>query len=299
MNKHLHTVCFLGIALLVCCTAVLYAEKDSLYDSPLEQNLDEYFKTLKENKDLTSSDQISVAVYDLSSEKTLVSINEDRQTMAADFVNNYIMLLYFHEVKQGRLTHSNTNRHHLDKMIRYSSNTSTNYIIRKIGGPSTLNRRLKAIYPYFKQTKIIEYIPTNGRAYRNSTSLQDLNRFYKQLWHNNLPYSNKMKYYLQLPNNDNNFKQTRIPSSTKVYNKTINVYGLAGVSGIFLLYDSNGNPRPYVFTGLIEDKTKTNTHTHRIPIGAWVNQRAKIMRGVSERVYDYIYKSYGDKFPIR
>ena len=64
-----------------------------------------------------------------------------------------------------------------------------------------------------------------------------------------------------------------------------------------MLRDPEGNPRPYVLTILIEDKT--NTLNQPIPSGAWENQRANILRSVSERVYRYIYNSYGGKLPIR
>ena len=167
-----------GLGILLCGNAALYAGPEPSIDSPLEQNIDAFLKQLRSKKELTYSDQTSFVVYDLSRQKKLVSINEDRQTMAATLVSNFVMLVYFHEVKHGRLQHNNKNRYHLKQMIQANSNTSTNYFIRLIGGPYTVNRKLKANYPYFKQTKIIEYIPTNGRTYRNTTSAHDLNRFF-------------------------------------------------------------------------------------------------------------------------
>lgn len=290
---------YCGLCVLLIGPAGIHATQDPSIDSPLEQKIDDFVKKYRRKGPLASTERTSFVVYDLTKEKKLVSINEDQQMMAASLIKNFVMLAYFHEVKHGRLTHTNTNRRHLEKMIRYSSNTSTNYFIRKIGGLYTVNRRLKANYPYFKQTKIVEYIPTNGRTYRNTTSAHDLNRFYVQLWKNKLPYSHKMKYYLELRNGDYIYKRTRIPATTKVYNKTGTVYGLVGDSGILVLRDPKGNPRPYVFTGMIEDKTKTSTRRRRISFGAWVNQRASILRGVSERAYGYIYNSYGGKFIIR
>ncbi len=287
------------LCVLLCGTTVIHATQDPSIDSPLEQKIDDFVKQYRRKGPLASTERTSFVIYDLTRKKKLVSINEDRQMMAASLIKNFVMLAYFHEVKHGRLTHTNTNRRHLEKMIRFSSNTSTNYFIKLIGGPYTVNRRLKANYSFFKQTKIIEYIPRNGRTYRNTTSAHDLNKFYVQLWYNNLPFSNKMKYYLELPNGDYIYKRTRIPASTKVYNKTGTVYGLVGDSGILVLRDPKGNPRPYVFTGLIEDKTKTSTRRRRISFGAWVNQRASILRGVSERAYGYIYNSYGGKFIVR
>ena len=284
-----------GLGILLCGSTVVRASKDPSIDSPLEQNIDGFVKQFRRKGPLASTDRTSFVVYDLSRRKKLVSINEDTPRMAASLIKNFVMLAYFHEVKYGRLKHTNTNRYHLRQMIKASSNRSTNHFIRLIGGPYKVNRILKANYSYLKQTKIIEYIPSNGRTYRNLTSAHDLNRFYVQLWYKNLPHSDKMKYYLELPNGDYIYKQTRIPASAKVCNKTGTVYGLIGDSGIIVMRDPKGKFRPYVFTGLIEDKSKTSTRGRRISFGAWVGQRANILRRVSERAYDYIYKSYGGR----
>ncbi len=288
-----------GLGILLCEPTVIHAGYDPSIDSPLEQNIDDYIKRYRKRGPLASTERTSFVVYDLSKGEKLVSINEDRKMMAASLIKNFVMLAYFHEVKQGRLTHTNRNRTHLKQMIKVSSNTSTNYFINLVGGPAKANRILKANYPYFKQTRIVERIPSTGRTYRNTTSAHDLNRFYVQLWHNKLPYSDKMKYYLELPNGDYIYKKTRIPSSVKVYNKTGTVYGLIGDSGILVMRDPQGKLRPYVFTGLIEDKTKTSTRRRGISFGAWVGQRANILRRVSERAYGYIYNSYGGRFIIR
>ena len=294
------TYIFKLIILLVCCSLTVLltgitevqATRDHSIDSPLEATVDGLVKQFRPRGGLTHSDRTSFVVYDLSNDVKLVSINEEKPRMAASLIKNFVMLIYFHEVKHGRLQHTNRNRYHLEKMIRYSSNDSTNYFIRLIGGPHQMHRKLKANYPYFKQTEIVETIPKNGRTYKNMTSARDLNKFYVQMWNKTLPYSDKMKYYFELPNGDYIYKKTRIPASVKVYNKTGTVYGLIGDSGIIVMRDANGKLRPYVFTGLIEDKSKTNTRRRRISFGAWVGQRANVLRRVSEKVYDYINNVY-------
>ncbi len=277
-----------GFTVLFCNTTVVNATRDHSIDSPLEAKIDGFVKQFRPRGGLTHSDRTSFVVYDLSNDVKLVSINEETPRMAASLIKNFVMLVYFHEVKHGRLQHTQRNRRNLENMIRYSSNDATNYFIRLIGGPRAVDRKLKANYNFFKQTKIVEYIPKNGRTYRNLTSARDLNKFYVQMWKKTLPFSDKMKYYFELPNGDYIYKKTRIPASVKVYNKTGTVYGLIGDSGIIVMRDANGKLRPYVFTGLIEDKSKTNSRRRRISFGAWVGQRANVLRRVSERVYDYI-----------
>ena len=193
---------------------------DITVDSNLEADIDRYIKGLRFRGVLANTDRTSFVVYDVTKQKKVVSINEDQTMMAASLIKNFIMLAYFHEVKYKRLEHTNENRGKLRLMIQRSANTSTNHFIRLLGGPRGVERILKWNYPFFEKTRIVEYIPADGRTYRNMTSARDLNKFYNQLWLGNLPYSNKMKYYLGLPNGDRIHDKTCIPSNVRVYHKT-------------------------------------------------------------------------------
>ncbi len=259
-------------------------------DSPLEATFELFIKNRRNRRILSKTDRTSFVVYDISRQKKLVSINEDRQMMAASLIKNFVMLAYFHEVKYKRQVHTARNRKNLKAMIQLSSNTATNYFIRLLGGPARVNRILKANYPYFKKTRVVEYIPRGGRTYRNMTSARDLNIFFVRLWQNRLPYSDKMKWYFKLQNGDYIYKQTYIPASVKVYNKTGTVYGLVGDGGILVFRDSRGKSRPYVFIGMVEDRTKTNRRNRWQSFTTWKNRRAYIMRRLSERAYKYIYE---------
>ena len=270
---------------------------DTTLDSNLEANIDRYIKRLRFRGVLASTDRTSFVVYDVTKQKKVVSINEDQTMMAASLIKNFIMLAYFHEVKHKRLEHTAENRRQLRQMIQRSANTSTNYFIRLLGGPRGVDRILKWNYPYFKQTRIVEYIPNGGRTYRNTTSAHELNKFYNQLWLGNLPYSNKMKYYLGLPNGDRIHDKTCIPSNVRVYHKTGTVYGLVGDSGILAIIDSQGKQRAYIFTGIIEDRTKTSNRNRSEAFWSWVGRRSDTLRRVSEAVYEYIYEvHYGGQF---
>ncbi len=269
-------------------------------DSPLEANFELYIKNKRNRRILSTTDRTSFVVYDISKNKKIVSINEDRQMMAASLAKNFVMLAYFHEVKYGRQAHTAINRGHLTAMIQRSSNLSTNYFIRLLGGPARVNRILKVNYPYFKQTRIVEYIPRGGRTYRNMTSARDIGTFFLRLWHGRLPHSSKMKWYFKLKNGDYIFKKTYIPSSVTVYNKTGTVYGLVGDGGILVFRDPRGKLRPYVFIGLMEDRTKTNRRNRWQSFTNWRNRRAYILRRLSERAYKYIYENhYGGRLVRR
>lgn len=292
--------------LALCCSFTFLSPRGSVsaskgtIDSPLEASFESYIKSRRSRRILSTTDRTSFVVYDISKNKKIVSINENRQMMAASLIKNFVMLAYFHEVRYGRQAHTATNKGHLKAMIQWSSNPSTNYFIRLLGGPARVNRILKANYPYFNQTRIVEYIPKSGRTYRNMTSARDLGTFFVRLWQGRLPYADKMKWYFKLKNGDYIFKKTYIPASVAVYNKTGTVYGLVGDGGILVLRDPKGVPRPYVFVGLMEDRTKTNMKNRWQSFTDWKNRRAYILRRLSERAYKYIYENhYGGRLARR
>ena len=269
-------------------------------DSNPEESIDRYIKVLRSKGVLAHTDRTSFVVYDVTKQKKVVSINEDRPMMAASLIKNFVMLAYFHEVKHKRLEHTTENRLQLRRMIQKSANTSTNYFIKLLGGPRGVERILKWNYPFFKKTRIVEYIPAGGRTYRNMTSAHDLNIFYNQLWLGNLPYSNKMKYYFGLPKADRMHDRTCLPSNVRVYHKTGTVYGLVGDSGVLAITDSEGKQRAYIFTGMIEDQTKTNNRNRSEAFWSWVGRRSNTLRRVSEAVYEYIYEvHYGGQFDCK
>ena len=176
----LFVCCSIGLLLPIWASSA--ATYQSTIDSPLEANFERHIKRQRSRQILATTDRTSFVVYDISKSKKLVSINENRQMMAASLIKNFVMLAYFHEVRHGRQAHTAANRGNLKAMIQWSSNPSTNYFIRLLGGPSRVQRILRANYPYFKQTRIVEYIPPGGRTYRNMTSARDLSLFCLQLW---------------------------------------------------------------------------------------------------------------------
>lgn len=264
----------------------------SRIDSPLAADFQSHIQSRHRQKILASTDQTSCVVYDISKDKKLVSIHADRQMMAASLTKNFVMLAYFHEVKYGRQKHTALNKRHLRQMIQWNSNPSTNYFIHLLGGAPRVNRILKNKYPYFKQTQIVEKIPYGGWTYRNMTSARDLKTFFFKLWQGKLPFSDKMKWYFNLKNEDDIFKKTDIPSSVAVYNTTGTVYGWVGDGGVWVFRDPQGRLRPYIFVGLIEDRTKTHPKNRWQSFYEWKHRRAYILRRLSERAYQYISEKH-------
>jgi len=244
----------------------------------------------KQYRRLLPTDGISIAVTDLDTGEDLVTINTNTSRMAASLIKLHVMLLYYDRVEAGAIKATAAHKETLRRMIRNSCNTSTNKMLRLLGGPEAANSLLRAQFPVFEHTRIVEYIPAGGRTYKNLTSTHDLNVFMSLLWQGRLPGSNEMLDILALKNNDRFVSRTKIPQSAQVYDKTGSVFGLCGDSGIVKYRDPRtGKTMSYAISMMIEDETKTNRRSRNMSYGAWIGFRGYVMRRVSESVFGFLH----------
>ncbi len=260
-------------------------------NSPLEARMDAFIKEKRASGFLKQTDEISVTVYDITKNNKYASINEDKKRMAASTIKDFVMLAMFHQIKSQQINYTPRIKQLLENSIQHSSNIATNNLMKFLGGPSRIQNILATYYPFFNETKVVEYIPPQGRTYRNITSTHDLSIFYNQMWHNNLPYSAEMRRILNLPKKDRLFDGTCIPKGTRVLNKTGTVYGLVADSGILIMKGNKGDSHPYIVNVIIEDKTKPHAR-NRKGAGSWTRRRSDFIRELSEGVYDYLYKAH-------
>ncbi len=266
----------------------------SSVDSMLESRMDAFIKDLRRAGHLNSTDGISVTVYDIDHGRKFVSIDEDVRRMAASTIKDYVMLAMFKQIENKKLNYTPKIKRLLQMSIQHSNNSATNGLIKILGGPSQVNNILSKDFSFFKETRIVEYIPNGGRTYRNTISTHDLSIFYNQLWAGNLPYANEMKRYLSLPKRDRLFDGTCIPSGTRVLNKTGTVYGLVADSGILVMKDDKGKTYPYIINVIIEDKTKPHSKDRNGSAG-WIKYRSNLIRELSEGAYDYLFQFHTGK----
>ncbi len=247
----------------------------------LEAAVEQYVKRLRRTGKIAADERTAWSVYDFTSGRKLVDINEDVQFQAASLVKPFFALAFFHEVIRGRLKYGSKSRRHLRRMIQNSNNSSTNWIIRQVGGPGAVQRLLKRHYSgIFQDTLIVEYIPPGGRTYRNKASVHDYSRFLYALWNDDLPRAREIKRLMALPGPDRLYSGNRvIPKGTKVYNKTGSTARLCGDMGILILKGKGGKRYPYTLVGVIEKRKRARSYT------AWLRSRGNIIRRVSEIVY--------------
>ena len=227
-------------------------------------------------------------MYDFTTGEKLVDINEDVQFQAASMVKPFFAMAFYHRFQRGELAYGSQSRTHMRRMIQHSNNYSTNWILKRVGGPTAVQRILAGAYPQiFQNVRIVEYIPRGGRTYRNKASAHDYSRFLYALWQETIPGAAEIKRLMSLPGGNRLYTGARaIPKGTKVYNKTGSTARLCGDMGILVVKDRHGNSYPYTLIGVIEKRGRARNYT------AWIRSRGNVIREVSNIVYRDISKRH-------
>jgi beta-lactamase class A len=285
-RQFLGTLASCSAALLVGAPALPLAAAD---DGAIQARVLRLVKQLQSEGMIASGEKTSWAVYDLTTREKLVSINEDVPRQAASMIKPFVAQAFFYTVEDsgGRVRYTGEVREIMERMIRRSSNPATNQLISMVSrhntsrGAADVERVLKRNAPaIFRDTRIVETIPANGRTYRNLASAHDYDRFLTALWDDQLPYASELRAIMALPNRDRIVTGVDgIPETVRVYDKTGSTAQLCGDMGIVEATDYRGRSRPYTFIGIIQRSSPAKSY------GAWIKRRADAMRSVSDLVY--------------
>jgi beta-lactamase class A len=246
--------------------------------------VEDYIKRLRREGKLASDERTGWSVYDFTTGEKLVTINEDVQFQAASLVKPFIAAAFFHKVEQGELVYGSKSRRHMERMIQRSDNNSTNWVTRQVGGPQAVERILKRQYPgVFQETHLVEYIPADGRTYRNKASVHDYSRFLHAVWTEDIAGAGEIKRLMSLPGSDRIYTGAReIPKGTEVYNKTGSTAHVCGDMGILNVQGRDGKRYPYTLIGIIEKRQSARNYR------TWIRSRSDVIRNVSNIVYQGI-----------
>ena len=255
----------------------------------LSAAVEKYVKEMRRKGYIARDERTAWSVYDFTSGAKLVGINEDMQFQAASLVKPFFAMAFFHKVRHGKIKYGSKSRRHMERMIQYSNNYSTNWIIRQVGGPAAMHATLKQNYPeIFRDTHIVEYIPTGGRTYRNKASAHDYSRFLYALWNETIPGAGEIKRLMALPGRDRLYTGAKaIPKGTHVYNKTGSTAQLCGDMGILVVRGNDGRRYAYTLVGVIEKDHRARNY------GSWIRSRGNVIRRVSNLVYTGISQQHG------
>ncbi len=253
----------------------------------LNYKVNAYIQSLRRTGRIPRDERTAWSVYDLTTGTKLIAINEERPLQAASMLKPFVAQAYFyrHVADHQGFPYTNGIRQRMTAMIRDSSNSETNYLITRAGGsPGGLQRLLQQrAGGVFQQTRIVEYIPQGGRAYRNQASARDYSRYLFATWNERMPMCKEVLHYMGLPNGDRIVQgATGIPSDTKLYHKTGSTARLCGDMGIVIARGRDGRSYPYTFIGIIEKSQRTNHYT------SWIRDRGNVLREVSSLVYAFM-----------
>lgn len=256
-------------------------------NSKVERSIVEYIDHLRSKGVINSDESTGWMVYDLENDQSVVGINADVEFQAASMIKPFVALAFFHKVKEGKIAYDDQSKRQMEAMIQRSSNSATNFIMRKAGGPEQCDATLKKYYGnIFKKTDIKEYIPADGRTYLNGAQPADYVRFLRSLWKKELPYGKEMRRVMALPGRDRLYYGTTIPRGTLVYNKTGTTAHLCGDMGILVTKTRKGDIYPYAIVGIIERQSKASDY------GQWMASRSRVIREVSSLVYEGLKKDH-------
>lgn len=254
----------------------------------LQSQVNDLVKRLRSRGVILPDERTSWSVYDFTTRKKLVALNEDAPRQAASMIKPFVAQAFFYQASESRkVRYTAEVRRTMERMIRKSSNSATNRMMSIVSrnadnkGARDVERVLKQHAPgIFRETRIIETIPAGGRTYRNLASAHDYSRFLYALWNDRLPYAKEMRSLMALPNRDRiSDGVSAVPASAKVYDKTGSTARLCGNMGIIDAPGRRGGTYPYTFVGIIEKPSRAKNY------GSWIKRRSNAIRAVSNLVY--------------
>lgn len=256
--------------------------------SGLELDIENYVGELRRQGLIRPDERTAWIVYDISSDRKLAGINEDTPMESASLIKPFIALAWFHEVEAGRRRYGAVEREHMESMIQESDNRAADWFMHRLGGPAAAQRILKSNYGgLLRDTRLVEYIPANGRTYRNKASVHDYSRFLYALWNGTLPRSGEIKRLMNLPKPNRLYTSTPgVPEGTEVYDKTGTTSRLCGDMGILVARRPDGRTFPYIVAGVIQKSRPASSY------GDWMRSRGDVIRHVSEMAYEAVSGSH-------
>jgi len=279
------------------------------FTSTLEASIIHYMKEMYDQNKLKPQDKLSLVVQDITTEALVASIRPRQSVKSASTIKVPILHAYMIQRFRGNIKTPLRYKKHIEGMIRYSNNSSTNAIIELLGGPANIQQLLDESKIY-NELRMTEAIPEDGRTYQNKISAADLNQIFVRIWSHrvlgsefdlqkNRTASNEMLRLLGMPGHswlvDRIKARTCFSSnkSVKIWDKTGFVKGVNGNGGIVEI-DSPHGRRAYSIAMFME---RDDFHTINGDASQWSERMSLHMRRISEMTYAFIsnrYESYNE-----
>lgn len=119
------------LASVGACPSLAFASMDST----LEAKINQFVQSERKRGRVASNERTAWSVYDFSKGKKVVSINETIPLQSASMVKPFVALAYFYlnTTNPKKYPYTNAIRNHMEAMLVSSSNSATNYLMKKCG----------------------------------------------------------------------------------------------------------------------------------------------------------------------
>lgn len=263
-----------GSAALTGVTTLLatpsFATSSSLVES--------YCKEARRTHLLEDDEEVTIIASDFN--KTLfLDINERIMRMSASMIKPFVALTFLQKYghEQGILREHTPD---LKAMLQRSSNSATNRLMRLLGGPKMVE---KAIQERYSNIEIVEYIPANGRTYRNRCSGEVYDNFMNDLDSGTLPGNALLRRFMHA--NESRFF-SHIPPKTIIYRKSGTTARLYGEFALINRQDYQGREHAYKIVGIIEKERRTNDFF------AWKERKNRVLEGIAAYIHTEMEEEY-------
>jgi beta-lactamase class A len=240
---------------------------------------------------LTPGHRHAWIVDDLTSGERLVAINEEELFQAACMAKPYTALAFLDCVSRGEFIYGERSVKNIEALLRYSSHTAEHWLVSQIGGASAVTEILQEYQDIFPNTKIVNTIPRDGAEHENASCASDHAAFLKSIYQRRLPGSDELLRVMGLPKR-NCFSTyvEAIPAGTIVHSKSGGNGYVCGDMGIIMARTAEGEPRPYIMVGLLQQSSKAPDELQAW--WQWLGTQRGVIRKASAAAYSALKERY-------
>ncbi|MFC2143316.1 twin-arginine translocation signal domain-containing protein [Candidatus Aenigmatarchaeota archaeon] len=232
---------------------------------------------------------------DMRTGERLMAFNADKPYQSASASKAFEALGLMHRAANERgFTYGSRSKKRVEAMLGrkgtgYGYNSSERWVMEQIGGPRALQSILKGEYGgIFVNTRIVEAVPVNGKAYRNKASARDYARFYEALMYGTIPECSNRETQIRfnkelrrvLTFGGGRIKGTRRRPGMRIYNKS-------GTTG-YQISDAGAVVRsgvPYVIAEVLEDRVWMPWRKRQRTRNPVLKKTANVIHDEMERVH--------------
>lgn len=250
----------------------------------LRDVINELIQTRRRSGELEPTERTAWWVYDLEADRPLAAINTDTRMEAATLVKPLVAMAYLYEVSRQRITYDGRAARTLERMMRDAPGQAAAEVLEALGGTRKTVALLQNTHPELTGGLALDALELRAdRTYGNTARAQDLGRFLRDLWFEDVPRAAELKRLMNIPGPDRLYRGvSSIPSGTTLYGASGSSARVAADMGILEARRTDGRRFAYAMVAMIDQPEPTRSYTR------WIRRRSALIRDVSATTYDWL-----------